>query len=120
MVDVVHGVIPTRVLVQLQEVTDNRVEVFRLQGTLIERKLNGRVLGVLSGHRSFAGPDHLRADILFPLPNEHFLLVDDHVEIGGGEISRVFQFKVGGLLVNPVLEFGEVAQLNVELQTAHA
>src|SRR5208337_4113674 len=120
VVDVVHGVIPAQVLVQLEEITDSSVEVFRLEGSLVERKLNGSVLRMLRGHRPFAGPNYLRADIPFSLANEHLLLVNDHVEIGGGEIARVFQFKFGGLLVDPVLEFGEVTQLYVELQTAHA
>ena len=58
--------------------------------------------------------------LLFALPDEHLLLVDDHVKIGGGEAAGVFELQFGSLVVNAVLEFGEVAQFNVELQAAHA
>ena len=75
---------------------------------------------MVRGQRSLATPDHFRADVAVALPDEKLLMVDDQVEVLRREVPRVQELEGAGLFVQPGLQLGVVAELDVELEPAHA
>ena len=120
VVDVVHAVAAAGILAQFQEVTDGRVEVLRIERPLVQGQLHGGEFRMVRRQRSLATPDHFRADVAIALPVEKLLMVDDQVEILRREVPRVQELEGAGLFVQPGLQLGVVAELDIELEPAHA